>query len=241
MLLGAPTSKPTIVYSNGSFIQGLNMGPLKKATREKKTMLKPVRKGPSTNSVSHSVCHLYIIRTQICVFRGKYHNKDGVKKFVGTSDLKKTASSHHVWEHVERFSSIQHWSPVVPLIFPDPSLARCYPDGFVRRLMTLWEGRSQLPVCHLRHRPNVDMRSTDRELFAKTPLGDPWLESGIHHVFKYLWNCKHVKIPDTWLHTMKEFNEELTQVVPRLIDYSHQIQILMVETMVKVARFRIHI
>ena len=104
--------------------------------------------------------------------------------------------------------------------FPDfqsrAGLARCYPEGFVRRLMALWEGRREIPMQHLRHRPSVDPLKSDRELFASLPLGDPWVESGIHHVFKYLWNCKYVSIPDSWLDTMKQFNAELTQVVPRL-------------------------
>ena len=113
-----------------------------------------------------------------------------------------------------------------PTVFPDPSwlhswasLARCYPDGFVRRLMTLWQGRRELPMQHLRHRPKVDLTQTDKELFENIPLGDPWAESGIHHVFKYLWNCKHVEIPDSWLHTMKQFNAELSQVVPRRLNW----------------------
>ena len=46
MLHGSPTSKPTIVFSNGSWIQGLDLGPLKKSVRESCTTLQPVRQGP---------------------------------------------------------------------------------------------------------------------------------------------------------------------------------------------------
>lgn len=46
MLLGAKTSKPTVCWSNGSWISGLDMGPLKKQVRQQQTSLKPVRSGP---------------------------------------------------------------------------------------------------------------------------------------------------------------------------------------------------
>ena len=43
MQWGAPTSKPTLVYSNASWITGLFAGPLKKTVREAQTRLAPVR------------------------------------------------------------------------------------------------------------------------------------------------------------------------------------------------------
>lgn len=41
LLLGGQTSKPTVVYSNGSWIMGLNTGTLTKELKEKHTTLKP--------------------------------------------------------------------------------------------------------------------------------------------------------------------------------------------------------
>lgn len=81
--------------------------------------------------------------------------------------------------------------------------------------MALFEGRRGLPG-HLRHRATVDPRLTDRQLFDRAPLGDPWIDAGMHHVWKYLYNCKHVEIPDSWEQTLRDFDSELTRVVPRL-------------------------
>ena len=43
LLLGGPTSKPTVVYSNGSWITGLNVGKLTKELKDQHTTLKPTR------------------------------------------------------------------------------------------------------------------------------------------------------------------------------------------------------
>jgi len=65
MLLGHPSPKPSIAYSNGSWIAGLNVGPLKKEFREKNCKLQTTR---------------------------RYVNKDGVQKFCGTKGLKLSAA-----------------------------------------------------------------------------------------------------------------------------------------------------
>lgn len=51
LLLGAATSKPTIVWSNASWISGLNIGPLKKEVRQANTHLQPVRLGPRVSYI----------------------------------------------------------------------------------------------------------------------------------------------------------------------------------------------
>lgn len=43
LLLGGLTSKPTVVYSNGSWISGLYTGPLTKEYKEKHTQLQTTR------------------------------------------------------------------------------------------------------------------------------------------------------------------------------------------------------
>ena len=92
-------------------------------------------------------------------------------------------------------------------------LPRCYPEGFALRLLELYEGRSSLPL-HLRHRVPIDHTLTDRQLFDRLELGDPWIDAGMHHVFKYLYKCPHVVIPDSWVPTMRRFDAELTNIVP---------------------------
>ena len=43
MLVGSPSSKPTDAYSNGSWIAGLNVGPLKKEFKDKHKRLETTR------------------------------------------------------------------------------------------------------------------------------------------------------------------------------------------------------
>lgn len=106
-------------------------------------------------------------------------------------------------------------SPCLFPIFLLASPARCYPEGFARRLLALWEGRRGVQR-DLRHKATLNTRLTDRELFQQAPLQDPWIDAGLLDVWKYLWECKYVKIPDSWLETMKEFDAEVTRIVPYL-------------------------
>lgn len=152
MLLGASSPKPTDVYSNGSWISGLNIGPLTKDFKQKNSKLQTTR---------------------------RYVNKDGVLKFTGTSGLK---------------------------------LSACYPEGFAKRLLQCWEGRRALPG-HLRHKHYVDTSLTDRELFAKMPFTDAWVDASMCEVWKYLYHCKHVVIPNSWVDTMATFDKEITDHV----------------------------
>ena len=78
--------------------------------------------------------------------------------------------------------------------------------------MHLYEGRRTVPA-HLRHRFPCDMSKSDQELFEELPLGDPWVDGGLHHVWKYLWSSKHVQIPDSCIQSMTAFDTELTQTV----------------------------
>ena len=56
MLLGGLTSKPTLCWSNATWIQGLNMGKLTKKTKEANTSLQPVRQNLMFHHVA--VCKL---------------------------------------------------------------------------------------------------------------------------------------------------------------------------------------
>ena len=68
----------------------------------------------------------------------------------------------------------------------------------------------------MRHKETVDLTLTDRQLFARMKIGDPWIDANMHHVFKYLYHCPKVRIPDSWLPEMRRFDAELTSLAPFL-------------------------
>ena len=88
---------------------------------------------------------------------------------------------------------------------------RCYPEGFAQRLLECFEGRRGLQG-HLTHKQFVDPKLTDRQLFDKMDLSDPWIDASMCEVWKYLYNNHHVKIPDSWVTTMAEFDKQLTAI-----------------------------
>lgn len=85
MLLGASSSKPTEVYSNGSWIAGLNVGQLTKKFKEQNTRLQTTRVSPRYGTILNGL---------ICQIgpSGRYTNKAGQCKFTGTAGLKQSAS-----------------------------------------------------------------------------------------------------------------------------------------------------
>mgnify|MGYP001817807468 CR=1 FL=1 len=81
-----------------------------------------------------------------------------------------------------------------------PSLhgLRVYPEKFALNLMKAYENWCTRPAAEradIRGRISVNLKKTDKELFQDLPLGDLWLESGIHEVFLYLYNSKHCQRP----------------------------------------------
>lgn len=90
--------------------------------------------------------------------------------------------------------------------------ARCYPEGFARRLLECFEGRRGLPG-HMRYKFPVNGAHTDRELFHKLPLGDAWIDACMCEVWKYLYHNRHLAIPESWTSTMASFDKELTEFV----------------------------
>lgn len=65
------------------------------------------------------------------------------------------------------------------------------------------------------------MKLSDRELFERMPLNDPWLDGDMTSVFTYLMNHEKTVIPDTWLSTMNRFQQQLLQETtcdPTLLD-----------------------
>ncbi|CAL1131728.1 unnamed protein product, partial [Cladocopium goreaui] len=55
--------------------------------------------------------------------------------------------------------------------------------------------------------------ATDKELFQSMPLGDTWPEAELIQTWAYLYRNKHLKIPDSWQSTLKEFHETLMDSV----------------------------
>jgi len=46
------------------------------------------------------------------------------------------------------------------------------------------------------------------------PLGDVWMDSGIHMIWDYIYKNRHLEIPDSWVDCIREFDMELkTKVV----------------------------
>ena len=93
--------------------------------------------------------------------------------------------------------------------------SRCYPVGFGQCLLKAWENRTPFPA-HMRHRLNIDLTKTDRELFESLPLGDVWIDGKMHLVWKYIYTSKHVSIPSSWENAMKRFDDELTKRAAQL-------------------------
>lgn len=78
--------------------------------------------------------------------------------------------------------------------------------------MDLYEGRVTAQPS-LRKRIQHDPKESDRALFAKMDLGDVWMDSKIHMAWFYIYRNKYLRIPDSWLDAITEFDLELTQRV----------------------------
>lgn len=100
-------------------------------------------------------------------------------------------------------------SPAPKLPHMPHALLRCYPEGFARKLLECFAGRRGLPG-HMRHKHPVDVSLTDRQLFERMSLTDPWIDASMCEVWKYLYHNKHVVIPESWTSTMADFDKELT-------------------------------
>ncbi len=92
---------------------------------------------------------------------------------------------------------------------------RAYPEGFGKRLLECFEGRRGLPG-HMRHKYPVSMSLSDKELFDQMEILDPWVDASMCECWKYLYNNKYLKIPDSWSSTMAKFDKDLTNLVPWL-------------------------
>lgn len=65
----------------------------------------------------------------------------------------------------------------------------------------------------LRQKVIIDPRLSDKMIFAQMELGDTWIDSGIHMIWKYIYSNKHLRIPDSWVDCIRDFDNELTKTV----------------------------
>lgn len=56
---------------------------------------------------------------------------------------------------------------------------------------------------------------SDKDLFESLPTGDLWLDGHMHKVWKYIYRCKYVCVPNSWQSVMKAFDEEVSKAVAR--------------------------
>lgn len=81
--------------------------------------------------------------------------------------------------------------------------------------MECYQGRVT-PQPSLRNRLEIDNELTDRNIFSNLPLGDCWIDSGLHKAWKYIYANKYLRIPESWAECIRAFDEELTARVHRL-------------------------
>lgn len=91
-------------------------------------------------------------------------------------------------------------------------MLRCYPEGFAAQILKGYEESTTFD-CPLRFKKPINLAETDRYIFQSLPLGDPWCDSKIHLAWAYLYRSKHLRIPDSWVATMKQFDAELSAKV----------------------------
>ena len=97
----------------------------------------------------------------------------------------------------------------------DNYIPRCYTPAFCEKLLQLYEGRVTAQPS-LRNRVEVDPQETDRSLFMKMDLGDPWLDSGLRRAWNYIYRNKYLRIPPSWEEAIEQFDTELNQRVFQL-------------------------
>ena len=74
---------------------------------------------------------------------------------------------------------------------------RVYTKLFAKNIMKMyetWRERPWTERADVRGRKHVDFKNySDKELFGQMATGDLWLETGVHKVYMYLYECKYVQ------------------------------------------------
>ena len=87
---------------------------------------------------------------------------------------------------------------------------RCYTTGFCTKLLDLYEERG-LPPGDMRHKIKIDLRKTDKELWAELPTKDLWVDARLHHTWNYLMKNHHLEIPGAWQPVIEAFDREISE------------------------------
>ena len=77
-----------------------------------------------------------------------------------------------------------------------------------------------LNIHACRRKYDANIKSSDKELFSRMPMKDPWHDADMTTVFSYMLHHPKTTVPDSWLQTMLLFERELlgTCADPSLID-----------------------
>lgn len=193
-LLGSASAKPTIVFANGPWIAGLDLGKLTKELKNKLTTIKPTCQNPKPISSLH-------LRWVV----GTYYLRQLCPEWCSQVSWNKAVEANRVR------SSIQKNMLFSPLS-PSSLTLRSYPSGFGKQLLKCYEERASIE-CPLRFKRTVDNTKSDRQIFEEMPLGDCWVDSRIHLAWAYIYSSKYLNVPDAWHNTIKQFNAELTAKV----------------------------
>ena len=68
----------------------------------------------------------------------------------------------------------------------------------------------------MRQKVHVSRSMTDKELFAKMPLGDTWPDAEMVELWAYLFQNKKLIVPAGWQTIMDDFNQELKDSAAQL-------------------------
>ena len=92
---------------------------------------------------------------------------------------------------------------------------RIYPLRFCAQLYrAFYETEAQHNRTDLRHKNYVPSTKSDRELFEEMPLGDIWSDANLARTYFYARDNKRLIIPESWLPTIENFDEELRARAP---------------------------
>ena len=123
---------------------------------------------------------------------------------------------------------------------------RVYTRKFGRKLLDLWKEEDPPEFClrtcglhvdfgHLsfqrfggssnhavscRKKHEANSKFSDKELFTRLEMKDPWVDADMISVFTYMLDHPRTKVPDSWQTTMNAFRDELMQTCadPSLVE-----------------------
>ena len=64
-----------------------------------------------------------------------------------------------------------------------------------------------------RNKVCLDSTLSDRQMFERLPLGDPWCDADLSAVFFFLYESSSTHVPNSWQQVMKDFAGSLKDAV----------------------------